>query len=79
MSGGIDLAGDFGTNADMANARVSVVLRLPPTASVHVVANGVSGGLSTSGLQFTQRSAGPHSLDASREWRTDPFHSHHQW
>lgn len=65
MSGGIDLAGDFASPAQIETVSGSVSLAFTPAAAVHIEASSVSGDVRASGIALSGQSSGPHSLSGN--------------
>ena len=65
MSGGINLTGDFATDAQIVTVSGGVSLRLTPAASLHVDAASVSGDINANDVALIARQAGPHSLSGN--------------
>jgi Putative adhesin len=64
-SGGIDLLGDFATDARIAIVGGSVTLRFTPQSSVHVDAASTSGSIDADDLALSVRQTGTHSLSGN--------------
>ena len=61
-SGGIDLRGDFTSNAQIASVSGTVALTFTPAASVHIDAASLSGDVHATGLHLNNQSSAPHAL-----------------